>query len=54
MNLGQKMTTWVLGLGSRFETSVANVCRHINSERKAIGSELRTMLSRGTRRGLAQ
>ena len=48
------VTTCLLGLGSRFETAVANVCRASNSERKAIGSELRTMPSRGTGQGLAQ
>ena len=54
MNLGHQVTTCLLGLRSRFETAVASVCRPSNSERKAIGSELRTMPSRGTGRGLAQ
>jgi len=48
------VTTCLLGLGSRFETAVASVCRASNSERKAIGSALRTMPSRDTERGLAQ
>ncbi len=47
------VTTCLLGLGGRFKSSVASVCRPSNSERKAIGSELRTMPSRGTGRGLA-
>ena len=49
-----RVTTRLLGLGSCLETAVANVCRASNSERKAIGSALRTMPSRGTERGLAQ
>ena len=48
-----RVTTCLLGLGSRFETAVASVCRTSNSGRKAIGSELRTMPSRETERGLA-
>ena len=48
------VTTCLQGLGSRFETAVASICRANNSERKAIGSELRTIPSRGTERGLAQ
>ena len=48
MNLGHQVTTCLLGLGSRFETAVASVCRPSNLERKAIGSELRTMQGRGT------
>ena len=47
-------STCLQGLGSRFETAVAGICRANNSERKAIGSELRTMPSRGTERVLAQ
>ena len=54
MNLGHQVTTCLLWLGSRFETAVASVCHPSNSERKAIGSELRTMPSRGTGGGLAQ
>ena len=54
MNLGHQVTSCLLGLESRFETAVASVCRPSNSERKAIGSELRTMPSRSTGRGLAQ
>ena len=54
MNLRHQITTCLLGLGSRFETAVASVCHPSNSERKAIGSELRTMPSCGTGRGQAQ
>jgi len=52
MNLGHQVITCLLGLGSCFETAVASVSRSSNSERKAIGSELRTMPDRGTGRGL--
>ena len=54
MNLEHQVTTCLIGLGSRFETAVDSVFRPSNSEREAIGSELRTMPSRGTGRGLAQ
>ena len=48
------VTTCLLGVGSRFETAAASVFRPSNSERIAIGSELRTVPGRGTGRGLAQ
>jgi len=52
MNLGLQVTTCLLGLGSNVDAAVASICRSSNSERKAIGSELRAMQGRGTGRSL--
>ena len=49
-NLGHQVTTFLIALGSRFDTTDDIVCRASDSERKAIGFELR-MPSRGTGRG---